>query len=151
MAVRQVLKKLLILFFAFLMLTAFDVLAWPLNDVKRVGSELYAKWRVAFSFLIIAFAVLVGIANRSIASFVSFLLLSCSGAEDLVFFLIMGWPLPSHLPWLDDALLVWPKPVRPVSCWFGLAWASSVAIVLHVLEALWRRRRREDALWEHFW
>ena len=114
-------------------LTVFDCLAYPLNDAWVVG-ELYQNWKQAFTFLTIFISMLVGLATHSPACMAAFLLLAWSGLEDLLFFLLMGWDLPGRWPWLDDAILIWPKPVTLDSILISSTLWAIISMLLTSLE-----------------
>jgi len=145
----RLIGKWAIIITALICLTVFDCLAYPLNDMWVVG-ELYQNWKQAFTFLILAWSILVGLATHSPTCMAAFLLLAWSGAEDILFFLFMGWPLPARWPWLDDAILIWPKPVSLNSLIISTILWGMIAMLLTYLEHL-EKAKREDALWDHFW
>lgn len=112
-----------------------DILIWQRifeeNELWDIGIGTYhLGWQAVLIGLMVlgAFLLLPNIVHA--ASYAaSLFILAHSGLEDILYYVLDGRVIPERLPWLDQAPLIFYKPVTNISlCLSALTWIVLICV-----------------------
>ena len=92
---------------AFLMFTYYDVIMWQYTIFPYDISLQWNNYHLfTFGFLVPGILVLMGIAARSYVIPLYAYTLIMNGAEDLMYYIMLGQPVSSYMAWTNQTALV---------------------------------------------
>jgi hypothetical protein len=122
---RYQLKVLIVSLIALVAYTAIDISSGPIwmkNGVydQAAYDAYFVVWQVALA----GYLLLVAYFYRTLWVPLAVFAMTLNGTEDFLYYVLQGQGLPPTLPWLNGALLVFPKPATSSSVVLGAVWGA---------------------------
>ncbi len=118
-----------------------DILIWQrifetqeLTGFGNAGTYQWGWFQSLFGFIILGTLVCFPNIRRMILFPVSLTLLAFSGAEDILYYLLDGKPVPHFLPWLNNNFLI-IRPVTSHTVYISAVFWLAIVLLLYTTTA----------------